>query len=345
MGAQRSLITRRRLIELGALVALPAVFGCRKRDQTSVLSGLVTEVVLDMAREVRAESKLLHAEVRALSSEPSLVLQGAARAAFKRATVAWKKAYAFRAGPLVSSDAFQHAAFWPVRATLVDAVLDEREPIDERRVQRLGVDARGLYALEYLLFAENNESALLRAGDARGERVRAYALELSTNILGYAERILRLLGDGRDYAASFAEGGKLSVDTLVSQMLDTLTIISGKFARIERARSENRTLPFAVEGYYSKCSLAVVLALFGGIERLYLGGTSGGLGELVASASKPIDEHVRAAFRETEQALLAVGMPIEAALDAQPLRFKAAAAAVAELRHVIDVELVSALAS
>jgi predicted lipoprotein len=345
VGAQRPLITRRRLIELGALLALPTVFGCRKRDRTFVLSGLVTEVVLDMAREMRTESKSLHAEVRKLSSEPSSERLRAAQIAFKRATLAWKRAYAFRSGPFASSDAFQHAAFWPIRATLVEAVLDEREPIEESRVQRLGVDARGLYALEYLLFAENNETALLRGGDAHGQRVHAYALELAANILGYAERIQRLLGDGQGYAASFAEAGKPSVDTLVAQLLDTLTIISGKFARIERARSDNRALPFAVEGYYSKSSLEVVLALMAGIKSLYLGNGSGGLSALVASASRPIDEHVRAAFREAEQQLLAIGMPIEAALDARPSLFKAAAGAVVELRHVIDVELVSALAS
>jgi hypothetical protein len=69
------------------------------------------------------------------------------------------------------------------------------------------------------------------------------------------------------------------------------------------------------------------------------------LSELVASASKPIDDHVRAVFRDSEQQLRAVGMPIALALDAQPARFRSAAAAVAELRHVIEVELVSALTS
>ena len=77
---------------------------------------------------------------------------------------------------------------------------------------------------------------------------------------------------------------------------------------------------------------------------MYMGGRSGGLSVLVASASQPIDDHVRAAFREAKRQVLAVGMPIEVALDANAVRFEAAAAAVTELRHVIDVELVSALA-
>ncbi|HYQ02597.1 MAG TPA: imelysin family protein [Polyangiaceae bacterium] len=345
MGAQRALITRRQLIELGAWVALPAVYGCRKRDQASVLSGLVTEVVLGVAREMRAESKTLQAELRALSGAPSLERARAAQAAFKRALVAWKMAYAFRSGPFVSSEAFQRAAFWPVRPTLINGALADHEPIDERRVEQLAVDARGLYALEYLLFDEGNAGTLGLSSDARGERARAYALELGANILGYAERIQRLLGNGQAYAASFANGGKLSVDTLVSQTLDTLTVVSGKFARVERARRENRPLPFAVEGYYSKSSLDIVLAIIAGTKSLYLGGGSGGLSDLVASSSKPIDDHVRASFAETEQYLRSIGMPIEVALEAQPTLFKAGAAAVAELRHVIEVELVSALSS
>jgi len=342
------LITRRRLIELGALVplaALPAAFGCGKRDQASVLSGLVKEVVLGMAREVRAESKTLHAAVRALSSEPSLERQRAAQSAFKRTTLAWKQAFAFRAGPFASSEAFQHAAFWPARLTVIDTVLGERAPVDEYLVQQLGVDARGLYALEYLLFDENHARTMVLTGDPHAERIRAFALELSVNILGYADRIQRLLGDGHEYAESFSKAGKQSVDTLAVQTLDTLSVVTGKFARIERARSEDRPLPFAVEGYFSGSSLEIVLAIVAGTKRLYVGGGSGGLSQLVASASKPIDEHVRAAFADTEQRLRAVGMPLEVALDAQPGRFSSAAAAVAELRHVMEVEMVSALAS
>jgi len=310
-----------------------------------VLVGLVNEVVLGMARALRVESKTLQAEVRALSNEPNLERQRAAQAAFKRTLLAWKRAYTFRSGPFAASEAFQHAAFWPVRATLVDGVLDDGEVIEPQRVQQLGVDARGLYALEYLLFDGENARVMVLDRDTRGERMLAFAFELSNNILGYAERIQRLLGDGQAYAASFAKAGKSSIDALVAQTLDTLTIVSGKFARIERALHENRPLPFAVEGYYSKSSLEIVLAIIAGAHSLYLGGGSGGLSELVASASKPIDDHVRAAFRETEAQLRAIGIPLETAFDTQPSRFKSAAAAVAELRHVIEVELVSALAS
>jgi len=308
-----------------------------------VLSGLVSEVVLGMARELRAASSALHAELRALSTEPTGERSSAAQAAWKRAALAWKRAFAFRIGPFIDSEAFAHAAFWPARPTLIDAVLADREAIDERRVQAQGVDARGLYALEYLLFEEDAARVLRLASEDRGARARAYALELSANVHGYAERIQRLLGDGRSFAERFSAAGQQSVETLLSQALDTLSVVSGKFARVERARSENRPLPFAVEGYYSGTSLDIVLALVAGLRQLYLGGGSGGLSELVAAASKPIDEHVRATFRETERRLRALESPIEVALDAHPAQFRSGADAIVELRHVIEVEMVSAL--
>jgi uncharacterized protein len=345
VGAQRPLITRRQLLKLGAVGTLPAVHGCGKRDQASVLSGLVTEVVLGMAHEVRAESRALHAAVRALSTEPDRERQRSAQTVLKRATLAWKRAYAFRSGPFVESEGFQRAAFWPARPTLIDAVLNDFEPIDEQRVQQLGVDARGLYALEYLLFDEANARAMQLPSDGHGERARAYALELSANVLGYANRMQRLLGDGRTYAANFSKAGKQSVTTLVTQTRDTLSVVSGKFARAQRARVENRPLPFAVEGYFSGNSHEIVLAIIAGSKRLYLGGGSGGLSALVAAASTPIDERVRAGFHEVEQRLREVDMPLEVALDAQPYRFRRALTAVAELENVIGLEMAGVLSS
>jgi predicted lipoprotein len=358
VGAQRPLIARRQLTQLAALLALSSASGCGRRDQSAVLAELVTTVVLGMAREMRAESVALYAALRALSNEPSPERQRAAQAAFKRATLAWKQAYAFRSGPFVSSEAFQRAAFWPARATSIDAVLAGAEAIDEQRIEGLGVDARGLFALEYLLFDPKNAQSLGIASDGHGARARAYALELAANVRGYADRVQRLLGgDGRSYAASFAQAGQRSIDALVAQALDTLEIVCGKFARIERARREGVPLPFAVEGYFSGSSLEIVLAILAGTELLYSGSSSsssggaggsggrGGLSELVAAASKPIDAHVHAMFRDARQGLRALAAPLEVALDTQPERFRSAAAAVTELRHVLEVEMQSALSS
>ncbi len=308
-----------------------------------MLHALVTDVVLGMARDLRAESSALQAALQSLSSGASDVQLRSVQASFIRATLAWKRASAFRSGAFVSSNAFQRAAFWPARPASVDDVLQATETIDEQRVEALAVDARGLYALEYLLFDATSAHRLALANDSQAARARAYALELGNNVHGYAHRLQRLLGDGHDFAKSFAAGGKGSVDTLVAQALDTLAVVQGKFDRVERARRENLPLPFAVEGYFSGTSNQIVHAILNGARELYLGDGHGGLSDLVAAASEPIDQHVRATFTEAERQLQELGVPLEVALDEQPSRFQAAAAAVRELRHVLEVEMHSAL--
>ena len=296
-----------------------------------------------MARDMRDSSSALYLALRSLSQEPSPDRQRATQAVLRRTMLAWKQAYPFRAGPFVSSEAFPRAAFWPARASSIDAILKATDPIDERLVEGLGVDARGLFALEYLLFEVQNAELAAVRNDDHGARVRSYALELGANVRGYADRVQRLLGDGRGYAADFARDGQRSVAALVTQTRDTLDVVSGKFARLERAAREGLPLPFAVEGYFSGSSLEIVLAILAGTEALYSGRGRGGLSELVMSVSSPIDAHVRDSFREAERRVRAMGAPLEVALGTQPERFRSAVEALSELRHVVDVELHGAL--
>ena len=162
-------------------------------------------------------------------------------------------------------------------------------------------------------------------------------------MLGYAQRITRLLGDGRAYGASFASAGQASVNQLVAQSIDSLDMVIGKFDRVARAAARNEPRAFAAEGYFSGTSLEIAGALIAGTKQLYLGGAGGGLSDLVASASPAIDQHLRALFTQVETSLRALGKPLELGVDAHPAAFAAAADAVRNLMHIQKVEMVSAL--
>ena len=293
-----------------------------------------------MAAELRERNRTLSHAARALATEPSAETLHGARDALQGALVAWKRAYTFRSGPFASSHAFPNASFWPAREAAIDAVLLAPEPIDEARIEALPADARGIYALEYLLFDRSKAGSLSAAGAVNG---RDYVSRLAANVAGYAERVDHLLGDGAAFADAFAGAGPRSVGGLAAQCLDTLDITLGKLTRLSRARSERTPLESAIEGYYSGSSLHVVRALVGGTERLYMGAAGGGLKDLVAAASPPIDAHVRQAFADATSCWAALSSPLELAIDADAQRFQAAAAALATLRHVVATEMLSAL--
>ena len=335
------MLTRRRLLaRLGALGAWPGLVACRQRDRTTVLEALAREVVGAMARDLRFETAALHTRLLGLEQRPGPDDLQAARVAFKRAILAWRRAYAFRDGPFVSSNAFQRATFWPARPPAIREVLASQASIDPSLVAALGLDAKGLFAVEYLLFDTQLGPLAATAGSA-GERPRRYARQLAENVLGYANRITRLLGDGRAFGASFAGAGQSSVNQLVAQSMDTLDMVLGKFDRVSRARQQ--PTPFAAEGYFSGTSLDIAGALVAGTGQLYLGAAGGGLSDLVAAVSPPIDAHLKALLADCQARLAALGKPLEIAVQSDPRGWADAVAALQALRHFQKVEMASAL--
>lgn len=314
------------------MLAAPFVPGCGKRDRGAVLESLVREVVAEMARDLSQQTGELHAAVLALDKEPRVVTLEHARECFGTSALSWKRAQAFRSGPFVSSQAFPRAAFWPASRAAIDAALAAPR-VDEQLVEGLGVDARGLWALEYALFSPRADALL------QDEKLRAYARELSRNVRGYAQRLSRELGDARAFARAFAEQGAHSVATLGAQSSDTLEVARGKLERAARAVAERTPPELAVEGHYSRTSTAVLRALLSGTEGLY----RGGLEELATRVEPRVGPRVRAAFTLLHERVDALGPQLDLAAATQPDAFRAAQGALAELKHVYEVELRSAL--
>lgn len=308
-----------------------------------MLEALARDVVGGMARDAFREASALDVAVQALSRTPDPKHHAAARRALAATLLAWKRAYAFRSGPFARSLAFQRAAFWPVRTAAVDAVLASPRPRTEHRVEALGVDAKGLFALEYLLFAAPFADDLPDPLAPAGERARRFARELSTHVLAYAQRAVHLLGDGEVYAADFARAGQQSIAELLAQSIDTVDIVAGKLDRVVRAAAQRRPRSLAVEGYFSGTSLEIASALVTGTRQLYLGHGGGGLTELVARASEPVDAHARTLFTNVEASLLALGQPLEIGVDTAPEAISTATASLTAMKRLLNGDVRVAL--
>jgi predicted lipoprotein len=302
-----------------------------------VLRALVLEVITPNTRAMVSESRALDEAIRALPSGGHGSLE-AARSAFKKTLVAWKRSSAFRSGPVAQSNAFVRAMFWPARPKALDEVLFGNDPIDRRLVEGRGVDAKGLFGLEYLLFAGIDRSV----GPSWERRCR-YAAEVSGNVLAYAERALRLIGDGREYAQVFASAGPESVNQLVAHSVDAIEGLAGRIAKLVRLAGEGEIRPVDVEGYYSALSCEIACALVAGTEALYSGPNGQSVSDLVALASRPTDDRIRRAFATARQALSGLNEPLEHAAKTNPSAMASVASAVKKLELAIKVDLVSAL--
>ncbi len=330
----------------GALgLALATPLACRRAPRREdVLRALVHEVVTpDLDALVVSSAGLAEATTR-LSERASEVALGRAQEAWRAALTDWKHAYCFRSGPIVETNALLRATFWPSRPSAIEAAVQRPKPQGPGALDELGVDTKGLYALEYLLFPTDDTRASGGfVGDAGARRAR-FADLLARDVESYARRTRERLGNGNDYAERLARAGQQSVSRLVGQMVSTVEgIAANRLALVLGLEQSHLLKADAIEGWPSGTSQRGILAQLTATARIYRGGGSGGLTDLVRSAAPAIDERVERALRLSLERVQRLGAPLERVLTTDRPALAAAAAATKALELVLKVDVSSAL--
>jgi len=338
---------RRTFLALCATTALTFT-GCRRRPATrqGVLTSLVGEVIVPVTTAVATTSSDLERAVRGLATAPSSSMLRAARARFAPALLAWKRAQCFRAGPIVDTSALVRATFWPARPAAIEGILAETSAIDETAIANLGADARGMYALEYLLFPlELDDAACVASFVSEGGRRRAELCSwLAASIATHAASAAKALGDGQAYAARFAQDGQLSLSMLVQQMIETIeTLLTNRLELVLGLAQSHMLKPHELEGWPSGMSHEIVLAQLTGNEQLYRGGDGGGLADLTRLSAPAIAQQVSSRYEAAITAIRALGAPLERVVTTQRKKLELAAAATKALELALKVDLASAL--
>src|SRR5262245_53120928 len=181
-------ISRRSFLHDSGLLAL-GLSGCsvlsRRSPREEVLSALVLRIGAPDTQEILAQSRALASILRL---PPSAANLEAARHALRKAALLWQRAYAFRNGPIIESHAFIRSAFWPTRPDAVREVLEGDQAFDDAFIAELGVDVKGVFALEHLLFEGPNGTAGGFFVGPGAMRARAFAIALADDALAYARK-------------------------------------------------------------------------------------------------------------------------------------------------------------
>jgi predicted lipoprotein len=323
-----------------------AVAGCERRAPTrdEALRELVLDGVVADTDEVNAASERLGRDLWTLEATPSIAALDAARASFRRALLAWRRAACFGAGPLVETSALVRAAFWPVRTVALEQVLSGSGALDDRFVAELGVDLKGLYALEYLLFPPGSAQVAGGLAAAGATRRRRLATLLARSVATHAVRVKHALGDGEAYAERFASGGQASLSQVVERLVMSVEhVASQRFALVLELEKNGMLKPGLVEGAPSGTSQALACTELVAAERLYRGRAGRGLEALAGVTAPAVRARVDERFARALAAARAVGAPLEVAARTSRAALAAAATAAKELELALKVDLTSAL--
>jgi predicted lipoprotein len=339
---------RRTLLRLvaqaSALGALPA---CRRSGRTQdVLRALVEQVLVPNIAAVAESSRQLEDALARLAEAPSVATLRGAREEWQRALLSWKRAEVFRQGPITEANSSLRVMFWPVRADALDALAQGSAAIDDAAIDAMGVDHRGLFALEYLLYsAQADEQIAVQFASPEGARRGLLARSLASNISFQAQRAARSLADGKKLADELAEGSQESLSRLVASMIDRVENVSARrLARTSELARSGRLVPSAIEGGVSGTSQQIALAYLRATEQLYLGvqGASG-LSALVNARSIALDQALRAAFRDAIVGVDGLGLPLEVVAVREAAKLDSATSVVRKLERALKTELTSTL--
>lgn len=339
----------------GASLAVPGCGPSEIPDQRRELMRSWGEAfLLANYRDLEALAVELEARAIELRDAPSIEALEAAQAAWWEARARWKRADVFAFGPY--SEEPQRLGpkidFWPARPGTIDDVLSGDRPLDADSVASLGASAKGLTAIEYLLFAPEM-LAEFETNPRRGEYAVALAADLISRIQelweawhpDFGDYLGELLGAGRDSTRFTTLNAALGA--FVNRIGYTLeNDRNEKLGRPLGDTADGTPQPDLVESSFSQRSLDDLRDNLRGIELLLLGDAAAGIGALegyLESRGRKLGGRIRERLAACHAAIDAIPAPLASALSDDPDSVRALMRELSAMQRLVQVDLVNAL--
>lgn len=322
--------------------------------ETSLPSDSLTkEIVLrELAKGVIAPGYAdLSSKCRQLASATARLQETPDAANLKQAREAWielavrsesLRCVAF--GPIVDHGSRPLFYFLPARPASVERAISAKQPLTPARIEELGAAAKGISALEYLLFpagdpegtssnSDKGADSTLAALQGEGGRVRRqYITLLAQNLATHADRVAGEWQASTATAAEFINGGQASMNMLINRIGWCMEhIILTHLHFIEQD-------PQKCLGARSGTTDRLLLTSLQGIRQVYQGAGSEGLDDYLRSRHLPATDQIEQLFSESIESVSALAISKDR-LDAS----RNAAGNCHNLELAIKVELMSAL--
>lgn len=283
----------------------------------------------------------------ALCAAPTDAALDAAKDAWHSARGPWKEMEVFAFGPYRDEPLRLQPKidFWPLRPDSVDAVLTGDGGVDATAIANLGAAAKGLPAIEYLLWSAD-------AG-AFVDRRCAYLQGLTADLAIRATEMRAAWDPAEgDYAGALARSGRGGAYESLQEGF--AEVVNRMGHTIENIRFEKLGKPVGLDGGPVQAdkvesgpsgrSIQDVHDNLTGIEALYRGAGDGiGLRDYLAFRSRSYDAEFDARLSAARAALDAIDGPLSSAIDTDADTVLAAIEALGALQLLIQVDMANAL--
>jgi len=334
------------LLSLGTATVLAAFAACSEGDSLrhEVLVHLTDEVIVPAHDRLAADASTLASSLTALCSGAPDTTQ----AAWRAVRADWSVTGAFSFGPVLEQAQAGPLDFWPVReATIEEKITGAPATLDAAYIDSLGTSAKGLPALEYLLFPTPP-----MPGTPRCAYAEALALDIAERTTAIADawnpthaEALRTAGHGSTVYASEQAG----LDVIVNATIENLyRMVKEKLDRPLGNLTGSAPDPTLVESRYSDGALLELTYNLDGFAAIYFGadlesGADPGLGALVAARNADLDARIVTQLGVARTALAAIPGSLATALTTDRSAVQTTRDEIDALRRLIKLDVASLL--
>lgn len=296
---------------MGRLFFLSLVFVCSlacrvvaASPQDELLDALARQFATPGHARLADHCRRLAEAVDRLDRQPDAAALEAARARWCEAAVAAQELACFKHGPINDGAIAATFHFVAVRSASIERGIQKTRELDA--LPDLGAAAKGLFAIEHLLFADD---ALGRLSGDVGKPRRHYLRLITAEAAGQAERLAKdWQPPYSESARRFLQGGQDSLNALVNQLAMTSEAIALK--RLEplldpEACRTGTPLPGSVSGH----SHLLALAAGRGLQRVH----DGGLADYTRRLNRSLADQLGRQLAAGVKGLAAFDKPLEAA--------------------------------
>lgn len=347
------------LASLAGGALLPLAPGCGTTElsdqRRELLSSWGHAFLLAQYAEFEARSATLADRTAELRDAPSDETLEAAREAWWEARAPWKRAEVFAFGPYSEEPRRigPKIDFWPARPQAIEDVLEDDSELDPDTLEDLGAPAKGLPALEYLLFQPDTDLVAAFEDPRRGEYAHALAQDLVARAREIHdawdpehEAFLNQLTDAGRSSTRFS-----TLNAAVGEVVNRIgyTLENDRLEKLAPAlgdTSDGTPQPDRLESPFSGRSLEDLRDNLAGIELLYRGDATAGLKGLDAYL-KERGKHLVRTFDERvlacHGALDSIPAPLSDAISNDVATVRALMAELAALQRFFQVDVLNAL--
>lgn len=325
-----------------------------------LFQSLGVNVILPTYDDLVAQTTMLADTVNSFCAAPSDPGLAEAQDAWRRTRGPLKRSEAFLFGPVKDLGINQAIDFWPTRPNNIEDAIAGDGDFDQAFVESLGTSAKGLPAIEYLLFdpVGGNAAILARLTDpTTGAHRCDYLSALAVNVQSQAQT-LRDAWDSDDgaFLQNLIEAGdskpypnvSMAISDFVNSMIFLSEAVQGtKLGGPLGKKTGGNPSPSSAESFFSDNSLEDIISNLEGLKSLYLaqyGGQDGlGFDDYIRSKDPVLADEITLQIDAALDAVRSIPPPLTTAVELNSGPVEAAYNEVRQVQVLLESQFASLL--